>query len=107
MENRLQQELTEKYKGRKVKDSCTNWSFLENEELLVESSTIDDEDLEITETMRIWIETDGNDCIKDVRIGFHTSCWGDSGLGEEDPGHYWSYGECFDAAEEFIQSILE
>lgn len=121
MEDKLQEELTAKYRGKKVKDDCTDWDSLENEELLYKTSTeIEDEeaeeteedydyddDLELIETMSIHIDLDENDCISDVWIGFQTLCYGDSGIGEEDPEDYWSYEECFAAAEEFIQNILE
>ena len=107
MEDRLQEELLKKYQGKKVKEDCTDWDALEDEELLEASSTIDDGALEITIRMSIQIDLDGEDRIDYVSIGFHTSCWGDSGLGEEDPEEYWTYGECFRAAEKFIENLLE
>ncbi len=106
MEDKLQKELRAKYVGKKVKKECTDWDYLEDEELLTESSSIDD-DTEITISMGIQIELDEEEHISDIYINFQTSSWGDSGLGEEDPSDYWSYSECCKAAEDFIKNILE
>lgn len=53
------------------------------------------------------VELDDDDCIDFVSIDSHTSCWGDSGLGEEDPEDFWSFEMCLSAAEPFIENILE
>ncbi len=108
MEDKLQKELLAKYAGKKVKKECTDWNYLEDEELLTESSSIDDDDTEIIISMGIQIELDEEEeHISDIYINFQTSAWGDSGLGEEDPSDYWSYSECYKAAEDFIKAILE
>ena len=109
MEDRLVEALLEKYKDKKVKEEFANEAIVEEEELLEEKVFLDDEDeddSDSTITMSIQIELE-DDSISDIFIEFHTSCWGDSGLGEEYPEDYWTYDECYDAAAEFIEEHLE
>ena len=106
MDERIQEELKEAYCGKLVQEDCC----LEDEELLEATSTVDEDDEdseEITITMGIQVEVDEDNMISDITIYFHTSSWGDSGLGEEDPEDYWSYDECYSAAAEFIEGILD
>ena len=108
MDDKLQDELLAKYGGKKVKKECTDWKDLQEENLLTEHSTTDDGALDITINMEIQIELDDEEeHISDIYITFHTSCWGDWGIGEEDPEDYWTYAECYKAAEDFIKNILE
>lgn len=106
MEKQLEKELEDIYCGKKVREECSSWRFLEDSALLEAQGFIDDGETEITETMGIEVETDEDNCITDISIYFHTSCWGDSGLGEEDPEEYWDYSECYDAAVKFMEGLL-
>ena len=114
MEDRLEKELTEKYKGKKVKEECTEYYDLEDEYLMEKDLLADEEDEEDCEeqydsglsiSMCIQVEIDDDNCITEVCIGFRT--WGDDGIGDADPEYYWEYDECFDAAEKFFQNILD
>lgn len=105
MDDRIQEALIEKYAGQTVREDCSDWACLEDEELLSAEDTIDDE-TEITITMGIQVEVDEENKISNVCVFFHTSCWGDSGLGESDPEEYWDYSECYEAAERFIKQLL-
>ena len=114
MDEKLQEELTATYKGKKVKEECTDCSDLEDEYLMEKDLLADEDDEEDAEeyfdsglsiSMCIQIELDDDNCITEVCIGFRT--WGDDGIGEADPEDYWEYDECFDAAEKFILNILE
>ncbi len=101
-------ELNQKYVGRKVKEDCTDYLSLESDDVLAEENiTLDVDDVECNERMSIQIELDDNKCIEKIWVSFHTSCWGDSGLGEVDPSYIWTYGECYNAAAKFIENILE
>lgn len=116
MEDRLQEELMKLYGGKKVQEEYADCGEIDEEELLSADGTlgdceIEDEDddyyeTEITETMGISVEIDEDGMISEIWISFHTSSWGDSGLGEEDPEDYFTYEECLEAAKEFIEDML-
>ena len=115
MEDKLNAALTAKYAGRQAKEGL-DLNDLEYEELLEAKvgSYLEDEDEEeeddgpgAKEYMGISVDLDESDRVSEVCVSFHTSCWGDSGLGEEDPEDYWSFEECFSAASAFVEDLLE
>ena len=106
MEEKLREALNEQYRGMKVKEKRTDWEDLENDALLEEKDRIGKFDQEITETMKIEIELDENDCIRDIAVAFHTHACGDSGIGEVNPENYWSFEKCYAAAKKFVEKAL-
>lgn len=119
MEDRLREELMELYGGKMVQEEYASEGQIDEEDILSASIFLDDFTVEddfyeteiiyttdITETMGISIEIDEDGIISEIWISFHTSSWGDSGLGEEDPEDYFTYEECLEAAKEFIEDML-
>ena len=110
MEDKLNAALTAKYAGKKAKEGL-EWNDLEYEELMeaevVVEEEYEDDSSDTKEYMGVSVDLDASDRVRQVCVSFHTSCWGDSGLGEEDPEDYWTFEECFAAASAFVDELLE
>ena len=102
----LQDELNNSYCGKIICEEYVNWMVLEDRDILSAKDTIDD-CTEITISMMLSIEVNDKHAISDISIDFSTSCWGDSGIGESDPRDYFSYEECYSAASNYIQDLLD
>lgn len=105
MEDRLIEELENKYCGMKVNTSDDNFICNGGEDVLIAEFT-DEDDQEFNLSMGISLEIDEDDCISEIDVYFHTSAWGDSGLGECDPDEYFEYEECLEAAENHIKEVI-
>lgn len=119
MEDKLTENLNRAFVGKPARDA--DWDELMKEELLESTGLDEEEDEEEYEedeeyepstsmVMSIEISTgeddDGNTIIDEIIIGFQTYSDYDSGLGEEDPEWYFTYEQCYAAAEEFIRNVL-
>lgn len=108
-EMRLGQKLTEQFAGRLVLDDL-DYFFLQNTSLL--EASVRGTRGRVKEYMELYVDTDRGDSagknrrISKVRVGFHTSSFGDSGLGEEDPDAYWTDDQCLRAAARFVKKLL-
>jgi len=106
MDRELEQNLCKQYLGREVNAKNKGVSWADGDCLLEANSTIDDGDLEISVSMSVSVDISDNK-IDDISVSFSTSCDGDSGIGDCDPGEFFEYFECYNAAKSFIEEIVE
>lgn len=111
----LQDALMEQYCGRQVSEPYAGDGYVEEEEILsavhetAEEYPSEDDKNEYEESpaaMGISVELDEDGRIAEVWISFRALSWDGDFPVEEEPESYFSYEQCFDAAQAFIENIL-